>query len=72
MVVPKHSAKPLAAFDLAVSLTDFVAGINDPVVQGLAITLPMIMVKEFVNRVPQGTSIERQQSPVNGPKSALN
>jgi len=43
MVVPQPSTKPLAAFDLAVSLTDFVSRFNNPVVQGLVIAFLMVM-----------------------------
>ena len=43
VVVAKQSTKPLVAVDLAVSLTDFVARFNDPVVQALMIAFLMVM-----------------------------
>ena len=45
MVVPQQSTKPLAAVDLAVSLADFVARFNDPVVQRLMFAFLVVMGK---------------------------
>ena len=42
MIIAQQSAKPLAAGDLAVAPSDFLAGLDQPVVQALMVSLAVV------------------------------
>ena len=45
IVVPQHAGEPLAAFDLARELSDFISRIDDLVFESLVVALGVIVVE---------------------------
>ncbi len=62
MIVAKHATKPFATLDLTIALANFVARLDDLIVQALVISLSVIMNNEFIAGISQRTLTEEYHS----------